>query len=190
MIPANAGGGPTLFMNGDFETWDSTTDAGAWDENTPVNGAVNQESSTVHGGTYSARLSVVGNSGSIVMLTQPNFQVTNAVSYTFEVWVYDNVPSTYVEISIVSGSNGPITASSSGGDAASWRQLSATVTADGVAAGVTIEIFEVSVATASVYVDDATITPPVSEFPFQAVLFIGFPLVVIGLILVKRHSSK
>jgi phage-related protein len=48
-------------LNGDFESWASTTDANSWTENLGSGEAtINRESSGVHGGTYAARIDRTG----------------------------------------------------------------------------------------------------------------------------------
>lgn len=189
ILPAYAG--TTPFTNGNLDSWSSASNVDLWLETTS-NGFITQENSIRHTASgSSAKLSVQAPAGDVVKLQHPSIAVSNGQDYIFAVWVLDNFAYTYIRINITSGSNGPISDDSSGSDSASWRQLSVTITADSSDAIVLIEIVEVDGTwTEDLYVDDATFTGPISEFPFQNLLFFGFPLMIVALILVRRHQSN
>jgi hypothetical protein len=48
--------GAEKLTNGNFETWASATDAGTWGESIAGASTVNREGTSVHGGTYAARI--------------------------------------------------------------------------------------------------------------------------------------
>lgn len=175
-----------------MDSWSSSSDLDSWGELTANSGFISQETSTVHtGGGSSATLWIQSPSGAVSTLVQSSILVTSGQDYIFAVWVLDNFAYTYIRINASSGSNGPVSDDTSASDSASWRQLSVTITADGNAAEVYIEAVQVNSGfTETVYADDATLTATVSEFPFQTMLIIGFPLMFIALILVKRRSSQ
>lgn len=54
--------GSNLVTNGTFESWSSPTNADSWTEQTAGTSTVNQESSSVHGGTYAVRYDIDGSS--------------------------------------------------------------------------------------------------------------------------------
>lgn len=72
--------GQEMLTNGDLETWGSTTDPSDWDKHE----SVTQETTIVHGGTYSAKVVA----GSTRDLQQNISGITPGESYTLSLWYY------------------------------------------------------------------------------------------------------
>ena len=81
------GSGSTVPVNGDFELWIGGT-LDSWSTYPGVE--VNQESTIVRNGTYSARLTRLNTDAATTELQSPTAPVVGGAEYTASVWFFDN----------------------------------------------------------------------------------------------------
>lgn len=148
-----------LLVNGDCESWVSSTEINGW---TKAENIV-QESTIVHGGSYSIKQSVTSTSD-----ISQTIDVTPGVSYTIAIWYYvESGDDTDARIwsNFKDGSGGNLTDFSDDlkgpngayfTSAASWQKYEVTVTAPSTAASLYFEVRAYSGST--VYWDDFSVT--------------------------------
>lgn len=159
--------------NGDFESW-TGDDADNWTKDSGIEDY--QESTTVHGGTYSAKLV-------INTQTQSNCDyasalitgITEGTDYTAHVWVYDNDPAGQLRVVLdwYDASDGYLSSSYGvySSDGTEWEELVHTATAPTGAAKCSVRLrgYDVSAnwdGDAEFYVDDVTLSvgsPPPTD---------------------------
>lgn len=154
-------GAADIVLNGDFESWSSSTDADNWTES----GTVNRDSTFVHGGTYSARLSQSLSS----QLTQ-NISVEPNRTYNLAIWSYyqsGNGPPRYGIYDVTnSGYLIPINSAASGAD--SWQEETNSFTTASNTATIRVEILAPTTAGYIARVDDFSIYATVVKSRQQA----------------------
>ena len=160
--------GQNLALNPGFENWTINGAGGPPDDWSLSSGSMTatQESTTIHGGTYSAN--VTWTTTSTVYLQQ-FIAVTAGTNYQFTFWVYDNDQYGRARCYIRwYDSEGSMVTPSYGGsyttDSDVWQQLDSGMQeapATAVSAHIEIRVYDVSwtgVGTATVYVDDVSFT--------------------------------
>ena len=157
--------------NGDFELWSVTDVADNWTTDTAGGIDDFQESATVHGGSYSARLVInTGTQGNCDYESDFITGITPGVNYTASGYVYDNDAAGRLTIVTdwFDSSDGYLSSNWSGiysSDGTTWEELSDTNTAPASAAKAKVRFRGYDVSgdwdgDAEFYLDDVTFSAP------------------------------
>ena len=180
--------GQNLVTNGDLETWTNATTPTSWNKAE----SITQESSTIHGDTYSAK-----QQAGTKDLQQDVSGITAGTEYTISYWYFDNDANAksrmwayWLTGASTEGSNtAELRPSTYSSNNASWQEYSVTITAPVGVDGLRFEVRSYNDATGSgfIYYDDLSVTssadsdPPAWTLTYpkaQAITAVGFDVAV------------
>ncbi len=158
---AKVGWGQNRVVNGDIELWTSTTQPTSW----TVYENITQESTTIHGGTYSAKQT---SASSAKKLSQTVSGIIAGNTYTISYWYYDNDVNAKERIwsawlsgsTALSDNTDVLQPSTYSTDTPSWQHWTVTLVAPATADGFRFEVrgYKGTAAGGFVYYDDFSIT--------------------------------
>mgnify|MGYP003407263832 CR=1 FL=1 len=164
--------GQNLVTNGNLETWTNSTTPESFSVS-PFTAAVTQESTTVHGGTYSAKHTTAATSS--VKIQNETAVLVPGSTYTVSYWFLDNDTNARSRpwIYFLDSANATLTDTSTDADFrpttysednASWIQFSKTFVAPAGAVKLRFEMrtYAVGSGLGSVYYDDMSVTQVLS----------------------------
>lgn len=156
-----------VLTNGNLETWIDATTPAAFSPS-PFTVAVTQESTTIHGGTYSAKHTTAATSS--VKIQNETAVLVPGTSYTVSYWFLDNDPLARSRpwIYLLDAANATMTdgttdaifrPSTYSSDDAAWQQFTTTFTAPAGAAKLRFEMrtYAVGAGFGSIYYDDMSV---------------------------------
>ena len=160
------GFGANLVTNGDLETWTNATTPTSWDKAE----SVTQESSTIHGDSYSAK-----QQAGTKDLQQDISGITAGTEYTISYWYLDNDVNAksrlwaywLIGIGTESSNTAELRPSTYSSNNASWQEYSVTITAPVSVDGLRFEVRSYNDAAGSgyIYYDDFSVTASADTDP-------------------------
>lgn len=155
MMSVLSSGAQNLMTNGDLELWDDPTTPTSWDKAE----STEQESVTVHGGTYSAKVTA-----GTTDLQQNVSGITPGETYTISYWYLDNDPDARARIwsywlsgtGTIPDNAAELRPSGYSSDDPNWVQYSVTINAPATADGFRFEVrtYNTGSGGGAIYYDD------------------------------------